>query len=211
MPGISWSRLAQVSGVLLAGLHLLLEPGHLGEQDGGLELGHAEIAAAVALWRRLRSPELAAGAALVVERIALVGPFVVVGEDGAAVAAVKVLAGLEAEAAGVAPGAEATAAPLAEMRLAGVLDHRQLVLLRHGEDGVQVGGGAAQVHGNDRRGAVGNRGLDLARVNLDRLGVAVHEDGQRVVQQDDVHRGDEGVGGNDDFVARVRRPPPPAR
>ena len=192
---------AQVGGVLLAGLHLLLEAGHLGQQDGGLELGHAEVAAAVAPGGHFAAGG-AAGAALVVERIALVGPFVAVGEDGAAVAAVKVLAGLEAEAAGVAPGAEAAAAPLAEVGLAGVLDHRQLVLLRHGEDGVQVGGGAAQVHGDDRRGAVGDGGLDLARVDLDRLGVGVHEDGQRVVQQNHVHRGDEGVGGNNDLVAR---------
>src|ERR1035441_7334534 len=153
---------AQVIGVLLAGLHLVLEAGHLGEQDGGLELRHAEIAAAAALIDKVIAGSLA-GAAVVVEGIDLIRPFIAVGEDGSAIPAIEVLAGLEAEAAGVTPGAEGAAAPLREMRLAGVLHDRQLVLLRYGEDGVEVGGGAPQVDGNDRRGAVGNRGLDLDR------------------------------------------------
>ena len=52
------------------------------------------------------------------------------------------------------------------------------------------------------RGALGDGGLDLAGVDLERLGVGIDEDRQGVVQQNHVDRGDEGVGRHDHFVAR---------
>src|ERR1035438_5309769 len=160
---------AQVSGVLLAGLHLVLEPGHLREENGSLELGHAEVAAAAALIDKVTAGSLA-GAAVVVEGIDLVGPLIAIGENSAAIPTIEVLAGLETEAAGITPDAEGATAPLSKMRLAGVLHHRQFMLLRYGEDGVEVGGSAPQVDGADRRGALGNRGLDIAGVDLQGLG-----------------------------------------
>ena len=72
--------------------------------------------------------------AVVVEGVDLLGQVVVVGEDGAAFAGAEVLGHLEAEAAGRAPGADLAAAPLGQVGLAGVLDHRQVVLLGDGQD-----------------------------------------------------------------------------
>ena len=134
------------------------------------------------------------------ERIALVGQFIAVGHNRAAVATVEVLAGLEAETARVTPRADFAASPLGQVRLASVFDHRQLVLAGHCQHRIEVDRGAAQVHGNDRCGAVRDRGLDLAGVNLHGFGVGIHEDGQRVVQQDHVYRGNKRVGCDDDLI-----------
>ena len=95
----------------------------------------------------------------------------VVGEDRAAFAGTEVLAELEAEAAGGAPTAHAAIAPLGQVGLAGVLDHRHVVFLGDGEDAVQVGDGAADVDGDDRRGAVGDRRLELGRIHQERFAI----------------------------------------
>ena len=93
-----------------------------------MELGHAEVGGPAAL-----VIEIGAGpcsfAAAVVEGVAVVGHGLVVGEDRPALAGVNILAHLEAEAAGGAPASQAAAPPLAENRLAGVFDHRHVVLL----------------------------------------------------------------------------------
>ncbi len=119
-----------------------------------------------------------------------------------AFARAEVLALLEAETAGDAVGAQLAAAPLAEVRLASVLDHRQIVLLADGQDRVQVHGGTADVYRQDGRRAVGDRGLHLARVDEEGLRIGVDKDRQRVVHQDGVDRGDESVGRDDHLLAR---------
>ena len=48
MPGISLSMAGEVLRVLLAGPRLLFEPGHLGQEQVALELGHPQVGAAAA-------------------------------------------------------------------------------------------------------------------------------------------------------------------
>ena len=52
-----------------------------------------------------------------------------------------------------------------------------------------------------QRGVLGDRRLDLAGVDLERLRIGVDEDRQRVVHQHGVDRGDERVRRHDHLVA----------
>ena len=89
------------------------------------------------------------------------------------------------------------------MRLAGVLDDLQAMLVRHGEHGVHVDGQAVEVDDDDGLGLGRDRGLDLVHVQVHGVEVDVDEDGDAVVLQDAGGRGGPGVGGDDDLVARA--------
>jgi hypothetical protein len=114
----------------------------------------------------------------------------------------QVLAGVEAEAGRVAQAARSPAADLRAVRLRCVLQHGQAVALPDGQDGVHVRGMAVEVNRQQHLRARRDRGLQLARVHRERLGVHVHEHGARAVQEDGLAGGDERVGDRDHLVAR---------
>src|SRR4051812_13317910 len=75
--------------------------------------------------------------------------------------------------------------------------------LGNAEDGVEVGGLAVEMHGQNGARARRYRRFDFGRVYVARVGFAVHEDGRCVRGRDCLGRGEEGVCGDDDFVARA--------
>ena len=115
--------------------------------------------------------------------------------------AVQIFRSLEAEAAKRAQRADLAIAPFRQMRLAGVLEHRQFVLAADLEDGVEIRGRAADVHRQDAARALGDGGFDLARVNLRSFRIRVNEHRHCVLQQHRVDRGHERVRRHDHFVA----------
>ena len=191
---------AQVVGVRAADfgfLHQLVELLH--EQDR-LGLGHAVVVAAGETAVALVRPD---GAAAVVEGVALVNQFLAHARDRAAFAGRNVLGFLEAEAAQVADRAALAALVFGQPRLAGVLDHRQLVLAGDGVDRVHVARHAEDVHRHDGARALGDAALDRGRVHGERGRVGVGEYRQGLAREDGVVAGDEGVGRDDHLVAGV--------
>src|ERR1051325_3424450 len=71
------------------------------------------------------------------------------------------------------------------------------------KDCVQVRGLSVEVHGDDGARARRYRGLYLRRVDVVGDGVAVDEDRSRAGGRDGLRGREEGVGGDDDFVARA--------
>src|SRR5690606_15997182 len=121
-------------------------PLQLRDQDRTLELREAEVLArAVVL-----VPAAVRRAANVVQRPRLAVEVMVVGDEDAALAGRDVLAGLEAERAEIADRADRLALPGGSPCLAGVLEDRDAVLLRHLEDAVHVRRLAADVNRDDR-------------------------------------------------------------
>ncbi len=199
-------ELGQVGSVLLAAAGLLFEPRELLEQKGGLELGHAEIGAVA----HVREAGGRRAAAVVLKALALLDQFVAVCEDRTAFAGIEVLRALKAEAAQIAERAHLAAAPFGQVGLAGVFEHGDLVPGGDGGDRVQIGGRAAQVHGDDAAGSLGDGRIDLAGVDLKRFGIGVDEDGKRVVHEHGVDGGDEGIRRHDHLVAGTRLQARPA-
>jgi hypothetical protein len=64
-------------------------------------------------------------------------------------------------------------------RLAGILDYRNAVLGRRGENRVHVGDQAVQVDGNDGPRLRGNGGADRARIDVEGDGVDVDQSRRR--------------------------------
>ena len=116
-------ELGQVGGVLLAAAGLLFEPRQLLEQEGGLKLGHAEVGAVA----HVGEAGGRSAPSVVLKALALLDQFVAVREDRAAFAGIEVLGPLKAEAAQIAERAHFAAAPLSQVRLAGVFEHGDLV------------------------------------------------------------------------------------
>ena len=201
MPGISFSIEVRYCAFVRPHLRLLLDPGHLRQQQRRLELRHAQVGAGRGV-SEVRSP-VRQPRAVVVEGMAAFPQFFVVADHRAALAGVEVLGCLEAEAAGLSVRAHLAAAPFRQVRLAGVLEHRDLVLRGDREDRVEIADAAPEVHRDDRLGRRRDRRFELARVHLHRLAVGIDEDRQRVLPQHHVHRRDERVRRHDHFVARL--------
>jgi hypothetical protein len=126
----------------------------------------------------------------------------VVCQNCAAFAGVQILARLKAETAGSAVRAHFPATPLGKVRLTRVFDDRDAASAPDLHDRVEIGGRAAEVDGHDDASFAGNRLLHLPRVDLEGVDVAVDEHRKGMHQQHGIHRGDEGVGRDDDLVAR---------
>ncbi len=144
------------------------------------------------------------GLAPVAELAHGVGLRVVVGDDGAALAAgAEILAGVEAEAGQVAEGAGAPALVLGAVSLGRVLDEGEPVLIGEGADRIHVRHEAVEVHRQDGLRALGERALEPLGVHGPRALGDVDEHGPRA---DVAHRrrgGDEGHGHGDDLVVRL--------
>jgi hypothetical protein len=128
--------------------------------------------------------------------------YVIVCENGASLAGVEILARLKTETSRLAVGSDFASAPLGQVRLARVFDDRHPATSAGVEDGVEIGGRAAQVDGQDHLCVAGDGTLDFVRVDLEGVDIGIDENRQRTHQQNGVDRGDERIGGNDDLVAR---------
>ena len=128
---------------------------------------------------------------------------IVVGDDHAAVRPdVEVLERMKGKASGAAEGAGLPAVDIAEDALAGILDHRQIMLVRDLHESRHVGHLPGEVDRQKRLGAFGDPRLDLADVHAEIVG-AVDKDRAGVSLGNGAHGGDEGVGRRDHFVART--------
>src|SRR4051794_28019129 len=104
----------------------------------------------------------------------------VVRADSSAVAeGAEVLARIEAEGRGRAERPRAPIAVARAVRLRGVLEHHQAVPARDARERIHVAHLPVQVHGQDRAGPVGDRGLGGRRVDQAGAGVDVAEDRHR--------------------------------
>ena len=177
----------------------LLEALGLREADGGRELVHAVVEAeAVVL-----EPVARVRAALVRERAHLRGERGVVGRDHAALPRRHLLVGVEREHRGRAGAADALAAALAADGLAGVLDDREPVLVGDRAERLHVARVAEDVHRQDPARARRDRRLDGRRVEHERVGIDVGEDGRRALVEHHVGRGHERDRRGHDLVARA--------
>jgi hypothetical protein len=181
----------EVIGALTAEFGFLDEFVELQAEEDGLGLGHAVVIAAREVAGTL---ECARGAAAVVVGIAAIDEFLAEAGDGAAFAGGEVFGFLEAETAEVAEDTAFAAMIFGEPGLAGVLDHREVVLAGDGVDGIHVAGHAEDMHRHERPGAVGDAAGDRGGVDGERGRVGIGEHRQGVVGEDGVVRGDEGVG-----------------
>ena len=170
------------------------------DENHGLRLRHPVVAAAGEAAVSLVRPD---GAAAVVEGVALVDQLLAHAGDGAAFAGRNVLGFLEAEAAQVAERAALAALVLRQPRLAGILDHGELVLAGDGVDRVHVARHAEDVHRHDGARPLGDPALDRGRVHGQRGRVGVGEHRQGLAAEDRVVAGDERVGRDDHLVAGV--------
>src|SRR5262249_54732249 len=103
--------LREILGVLFAFSGLLFDARQLRQQQGCLKFRHAQIRATLGVGEAggsFSSP------AVIVKRIAFVHKLSVVGDDGAALAGIEVLARLETKAAARAKRSQLLAAPFAE-------------------------------------------------------------------------------------------------
>ncbi len=134
-------------------------------------------------------------------QFALAEHIVAVGDEQPPFAAAEVLQVVQAEGAG--DSQRSAHPPLVHrpVRLAGVFDHMQAVLLGDGENRVHVSRAAVNVDGNDRPGPLGDCRFDLGRVERVVPRLDVDEDGNRHLVQDARGRGEERVGGHNHLVA----------
>src|SRR5690349_1885933 len=105
---------------------------------------------------------------------------VVVGQDRAAFTRVQVLARLKAETSGLSVSADLAVAPLGQMRLTRVFNHRDGAPPANFEDSVQIGGGAAEMHRQYQLRASRDCSFDLTRVDLKRVDIGIREYRQRM-------------------------------
>ena len=128
---------------------------------------------------------------------------IIIGDDHAAFARGHQLAGLKAECASRAEGANALTAPLAGMGVRGVLDQRDPFVAGEVLERVQVRGMASHVDGNNGFGAGSNCGGGCLRIEAVSVWEHVNQDRQRVGKQHGAGSGNEGEIGNDDFIAGI--------
>lgn len=127
----------------------------------------------------------------------------VIGRDRARIAKrAKVLAGIETPADDIAMRADAPALVSRTMGLRGILDHAQAVTAGDVEDRVQIGRLAIEMHGQQRAGSRGNRGLDACGVDIMGGGIRLDRDGHGPHTRDRQPCRDISVRGHDHLVAR---------
>ena len=88
------------------------------------------------------------------------------------------------------------------VRLAGILNDGNVVLFADRQDFIQVGGSAENVDGHDGAGVFCNAVLDVIRVNLERFGIGIRENRQRVTHHHRIGGCDVRVRGENNFVTR---------
>jgi len=125
-----------------------------------------------------------------------------VGGEHAAFASGKVFIGEEGEAADLTPGAEGFTLQAGSRAMGGVFDDVQVVLLGNLADGGHIAGVAGVVHDDDGFGARGDAGFYGCGGDGEVIGAGdVGEGYTGTSVEDGVGGGDEGEGGDDDFIA----------
>ncbi len=145
---------------------------------------------------------IAVGLAAVAQPLDRVGERAIAGDDGAAVAErAEVLGRVEAERAGDADRADRPSAARREMRLAAVLDDREVVSRGDRFDRGHVGRLAVEVHRQDRARLRTDRGFNLARVDRQPHRIDVGEHRARAGHHDRERGVGRGQRRRDHFVA----------
>ena len=98
--------------------------------------------------------------------------------------------------------ADAPTPVLRAMRLRGVLEDGQAMGPGDRQQRIQVGRLAIEVHRDHRLGAAGDRALHKRRIEVEARCVGLDRHRHRAAGAHGQPGGDEGVGGDDDFVAR---------
>jgi hypothetical protein len=127
----------------------------------------------------------------------------VVGDGEAAVSGGDVLRLLEAEAADRAKGANLPALVEGAVGLAAILDHGDVALGRHLQDGVEIGRLPEEMDDHDCLRAVGDVGADRFGVDAPGGGVDIGENRHGVLGDDRDHGAEIGDRGDDDLVTRI--------
>ena len=139
---------------------------------------------------------------MVAQHAQLVRAFLAVGRDQAAVAeAAQVLAREETEGTELAEAAGHLAVDVGAERLRAVLDDDQAPVVAEFFQCIHVHRLAEQVHRDHGPGFRRDRLLDLVQIDVEGVGVDVHEHRRRADIADGLGRGDEGERRGDDFVA----------
>ena len=140
--------------------------------------------------------------AVVAQHTQVLGHLRILGGHQPAVAvAAEVLAGEEAEGAGIAHAAGLLAADVGAEGLGTVLDDFEIMLVGNRLDGRHIRRLAEQVYRDDRLGLCGHGRLDLVRVDIEGLGIDIDEHRRGADVEDRLGGGDEGERGGDDLVA----------
>lgn len=84
--------------------------------------------------------------------------------------------------------------------LSGVLDHGQAVALGESKNGRHLSRVAIEVYRHNGAGALGNRGLNLANIEVESLGIDIDEDRARAGHQHAIAGGDKAEGCGDHLV-----------
>ena len=129
------------------------------------------------------------------------GDLRIVGGDRAGVAiGAEILAGVEAEARGIAQHADAPSIPGRAVRLGGIFDEYEIVARCQHRQGVHVGRLAIDVDGQDGTRGRSQDGFDRVRVQVVGAGINVGKDRACADSADRFGRGNEGVRGRHDLV-----------
>ena len=178
-----------------------LEPRQLRDADRGLEIRELEVETdgpmeVVAAGSPHRPP-------LVLELAKTrVDPFVV-SKDRSALAGRDGLVRREGEASRDTECPEGPAAPARDEGLGRILNDRDVVARGDGEDVLDLGAASAHVDGYDRLRPLGDRPLELRRIEAQAALLDVGENHRRPGERRGVRGRDEREVGNDDLVARA--------
>lgn len=174
----------------------LIQVGELSEQDGSLYFVETGVHALVDVF-------VLPMRAVVAQCAYLFGRLFVVGDDSTGIAErPEVFAWVEAEGGGIANVSRHVGPVTRAVRLCGVLEEEQSVLLCNGPGPLDLGELAVEVYDEYRLGGRRDGRLDLAWIHEQCVQVAVDKDGRRACVAHRQRGGDEGVGGHDDLVAR---------
>ena len=129
--------------------------------------------------------------------------FEVAGDYSASLAGGDDLAGLKTEAPKVPRGSRALAAPLTAVSVRAVFDDGNVSRASNAKNFIEVREVHGQVHGKNGARFRSDGLFNASCVEAIRVGINVNEHGDSIQQQNWADRAFPGVGGNDDFVARL--------
>jgi hypothetical protein len=114
----------------------------------------------------------------------------VVADDGTTFKGAEHLGGVEAEHGQVAMVEHAAAVALHPKGVSGIIDDLEVVLVRYRLNGIDITRVTIAMHRHDRRGLGRNGRLNAGRVEIQGIGIHIHEHGLDTVPKQRVGRGD---------------------
>ena len=194
-------HLRQRRRVRFARARLPLQARHLRQQQRPLKLRQPQVRSIHHPARQRRRSHLPRPP-VALERVCPVKQPFIVGDQRPAFARIQILRRLEAERPAVAQRPHLLPLPLAQMRLAGVLDQLQPTRLREFQRLVQTRRRSSKMHVNYRARLRRRPRFQFPHVHLERRPVRIHEYRQSVLQQNHVQRRHESVWRQQHLVAR---------